>query len=90
MVKFSPALAFSYLTMHNIVLPANWNKDIFVDSSVRGSGLGRKLIEAVRDIARSRDYLRVAWITGNDNVAAQGLYNKLGTSLFKEYRMAVE
>ncbi|KAB8274866.1 acyl-CoA N-acyltransferase [Aspergillus minisclerotigenes] len=64
--------------------------DLFVDSSVRNRGLGRSLIQSVAEIARSSDCLRVQWTTQHDNLPAQALYNNLATSLFKEYRLALD
>ncbi|KAH8435135.1 GNAT family N-acetyltransferase [Aspergillus melleus] len=63
--------------------------DLFVDSSARNQGLGRILIQSVAEIARSSDCLRVQWTTQHDNLTAQALYNKMATSLFKEYRLAL-
>ena len=64
--------------------------DLFVDPSVRGKGLGRRLIEAVADVARRDGYIRVQWLTKHDNTTAQRLYDKVAQSLFKEYRMSLQ
>lgn len=66
---------------------ANSTEDLFVESSLRGRGLGRRLIESVGDVARSKNCLHVAWTTQHDNITAQRLYNTMATSEFKEYRM---
>ncbi|PKS09623.1 hypothetical protein jhhlp_004242 [Lomentospora prolificans] len=64
--------------------------DLFVDPSVRGKGLGRKLIQSIGDLARSKGYSRVQWVTAHDNITAQNLYNQVAQSFFKEYRMNVD
>ncbi|KEZ45593.1 hypothetical protein SAPIO_CDS1934 [Scedosporium apiospermum] len=64
--------------------------DLFVDPSVRGKGLGRRLIEAVGDKGRSGGYSRVQWVTAHDNFTAQRLYDKVAESIFKEYRMKLD
>jgi GNAT superfamily N-acetyltransferase len=52
-------------------------QDLFVDSSVRGRGCGRKLIEAVADIARSCGCYRLYWTTKEDNAVARSLYDRI-------------
>jgi GNAT superfamily N-acetyltransferase len=52
-------------------------QDLFVDSSVRGKGAGRALIERVAQVARERDCLRLYWTTKQDNASARLLYDRL-------------
>lgn len=52
-------------------------QDLFVDASVRGTGCGRALIEAVGRVARERDCLRLYWSTKEDNTTARLLYDRL-------------
>lgn len=52
--------------------------DLFVDSSVRGQGVGRALIEAAAAVAREREVPFVEWSTAPDNEAAQRLYDSTG------------
>ena len=52
-------------------------QDLFVDSSVRGRGCGRKLMEAVADIARSCGCYRLYWTTKEDNAVARSLYDRI-------------
>ncbi|MBL4619674.1 MAG: GNAT family N-acetyltransferase [Marinicaulis sp.] len=62
-------------------------EDLYVDPSVRGSGAGRALIEAVYKEADRRGLPRVYWHTDNGNVTARHLYDKLATlSEFVQYR----
>jgi GNAT superfamily N-acetyltransferase len=52
-------------------------QDLFVSERARGRGLGRALIEAVYDEARTAGASRVYWLTHETNSTAQGLYDKL-------------
>src|SRR6185437_1666122 len=38
-------------------------QDLYVDSGIRGGGVGKALIEAVGNVARDRDCLRLYWTT---------------------------
>lgn len=60
---------------------------MFVDPSVRGEGLGRKLIQAVADVAREMGCMRVQWVTKHDNTGARKLYDTMGDTQFVQYRM---
>jgi GNAT superfamily N-acetyltransferase len=50
-------------------------QDLYVDSDIRGGGVGKALIEAVAQIARDRDCLRLYWTTKEDNARARRLYD---------------
>ena len=52
-------------------------QDLFVDTSVRGTGCGRALIEHVAEVAREHDCLRLYWTTKKDNATARLLYDRL-------------
>jgi ribosomal protein S18 acetylase RimI-like enzyme len=52
-------------------------QDLYVDSDLRGRGVGAALIEAVCSAARLRGCSRVYWITHETNAVAQSLYNKV-------------
>lgn len=52
--------------------------DLYVDSQVRGGGVGTALIEACRAQARDRGARRLAWQTALDNTRAQSVYDRLG------------
>jgi GNAT superfamily N-acetyltransferase len=53
----------------------------------RGTGIGRKLIEAVNQMARAKNCYRVYWQTHESNLQAQELYNKVADkSGFMVYR----
>jgi GNAT superfamily N-acetyltransferase len=57
--------------------PVCYLQDLFTDPAARGKGCGGALIAAVADAARSRNAVRVYWLTQNDNAAARALYDKL-------------
>lgn len=52
--------------------------DIFVDSSVRGAGIGHKLLEYIEARARKLNCCRITLEVREDNLVARGLYRKLG------------
>lgn len=53
-------------------------EDLFVRQSARGAGLGRALVDAVLELARSRGCRRVELDANEDNAAALGLYRSAG------------
>jgi GNAT superfamily N-acetyltransferase len=62
-------------------------QDLFVDSSARGTGLGRALTEAVYEKAKAAGASRVHWLTQNDNAQARILYDQVAdNSGFMQYR----
>jgi GNAT superfamily N-acetyltransferase len=62
-------------------------QDLFVDPEVRGGGVGRQLIEAVYDTARSQGCSRVHWLTHETNTDAMTLYDRIADrSGFVQYR----
>lgn len=52
--------------------------DLVVHESARGKGIGRKLLQAVRDDAAARDACAVTLEVRVDNHAARGLYESFG------------
>lgn len=52
--------------------------DLFVAPEARGRGFGRALIEQAAVYARDAGYVRLQWLTRQDNAAAQGLYDAFG------------
>ncbi|WP_348787594.1 GNAT family N-acetyltransferase [Leifsonia sp. NPDC080035] len=49
--------------------------DLFVAEDERGKGIGRRLIQTVRELAEQRGLGVVQWITAQDNTAAQKVYD---------------
>ncbi len=52
--------------------------DLFVDAGARRSGVGRALIGAAHEFARSQGAVRVSLETAHDNHTAQRLYEAIG------------
>jgi GNAT superfamily N-acetyltransferase len=55
--------------------PACYLEDLFVDPEARGKGVGRALIQGVRDEAVRRGCTRLYWMTRESNVTARKLYD---------------
>jgi GNAT superfamily N-acetyltransferase len=53
-------------------------KELYVAASARSAGVGERLIEAIRALARERGNTRVIWTTGEDNSGSQRFYDRLG------------
>lgn len=70
--------------VHYIWHPHNWRledvcylQDLYADPGVRGTGIGRKLIEAVYAAADSRGCPSVYWLTQDFNTTARQLYDRI-------------
>ena len=55
-----------------------WLEDVFVREDARGTGLGRALVEAAIERARSRGCLRIELDVDEANTPALALYRSLG------------
>ncbi len=65
-------------------------QDLFVDTEVRGTGTGRRLIEHVYDQARQAKASRVYWLTHESNTDAMLLYDRIADkSGFIQYRLTL-
>ncbi|MES2208263.1 MAG: GNAT family N-acetyltransferase [Pseudomonadota bacterium] len=65
-------------------------KDLFVESDIRGAGVGRNLIKYVYANAQQADCSRVWWLTHETNTDAMVLYNRVADrSGFVQYRKAL-
>jgi GNAT superfamily N-acetyltransferase len=53
-------------------------QDLYVDPQARGTGLGRKLIEAVYAAADANGTPAVYWLTQHFNTAGRRLYDRIG------------
>ncbi|MGA7871281.1 MAG: GNAT family N-acetyltransferase [Candidatus Binatus sp.] len=67
-IGFSTFMAKPLLNIH----------DIFVDSSVRGMGIGAMLLERIEAKARELNCCRITLEVREDNRVARGLYRKVG------------
>lgn len=65
-------------------------QDLFANPSVRGTGVGRKLIEAVYAAADKAGAPSVYWLTQDDNTTGRQLYDRVGllTNFIKYQRPA--
>ena len=72
------------------IAPTCYLQDLFTSAAARGRGVGRALIEAVYDRARSANCGRVYWQTHETNLQAMRLYETLAErSGFIVYRKAL-
>ena len=70
-----------------LVEPRCYLQDLFVDSSERGTGVGRSLIAAVSAAAKEAGAPQVFWNTHETNEAARRLYDAVATRTgFIQYR----
>ncbi|HEY0842948.1 GNAT family N-acetyltransferase [Methylotenera sp.] len=53
--------------------------DLFVTPSARGKAIGAKLIEAVTQIAKEKNWSVLRWITAENNYPARNIYDKVAT-----------
>lgn len=66
-------------------------EDLFVDPSVRGRGVGRKLISSLYELAAQAGCSRVYWHTHETNSTAMLLYDRIGLrSGFVHYQKQLE
>jgi GNAT superfamily N-acetyltransferase len=60
-----------------LLAPVCYMQDLFTAEAARGRGVGRALIEAVYDRARSGGSTRVYWQTHETNATARALYDRV-------------
>lgn len=53
-------------------------KELYVAAGYRRSGVGRLLMDRLREIAVARGCTRIEWTTDTGNLVAQGFYESLG------------
>lgn len=58
---------------------ALWLDDLFTLPELRGKGVARALLSALKDKANAEGYNAVRWITAEDNAQARELYDKVAT-----------
>ena len=51
--------------------------DLFVDKAQRGKGVSEKLIQAVKNVGRSRGWTDIRWVAAPDNDAAKRMNERL-------------
>lgn len=68
-----------YPTYSSVRVVKNWIlNDLYVDSSYRKQGVGKKLIRAAMKFAKENDARYVQLETAPDNYTAQSLYEQIG------------
>jgi ribosomal protein S18 acetylase RimI-like enzyme len=66
-------------------------EDLFTSPAMRGKGLGRALIDAVKEIAINEGSSRLYWTTDKDNVTARKLYDSYSLESGKvQYRIPLD
>jgi GNAT superfamily N-acetyltransferase len=56
-------------------------QDLYVNKDLRGTGIGRQLIQAVYNAALKAESTRVYWQTQDSNTAGRALYDKVAKHL---------
>ncbi len=62
-------------------------EDLFVQPGARGTGLGKRLLQRLAQIAVERDCGRFEWAVLDWNVDAQGFYARMGATMLPDWRM---
>ncbi len=63
-------------------------EDLFTDPAYRGKGVGRSLIESVREVAVANKCSRLYWNTDETNTTARALYDRFtAVSPKRQYRI---
>jgi len=64
--------------------------DMFIDPEMRGSGVSKKLFEALRQHGKDKGWPIIRWITADDNYRARGLYDQVAMkTMWNTYQMDV-
>jgi GNAT superfamily N-acetyltransferase len=58
------------------IQPVCYLEDLFVLPSARSRGIGKALVEWLRNAMRAEGWARVYWVTREDNVTARSLYDQ--------------
>jgi GNAT superfamily N-acetyltransferase len=75
-------VGFAHLRQHSDTFsggPAWYLDDLFTAPAARGLGVGTDLIAALRAHADAHGGGTISWITADDNLTAQRVYDKLAT-----------
>ena len=64
-----------------------WLEDLYVREAHRGTGLGKRLLEAVRQIAIDRNAGRYEWCVLDWNQHAIDFYERAGATVLPEWRI---
>ncbi|MBA2961509.1 MULTISPECIES: GNAT family N-acetyltransferase [Ramlibacter] len=58
------------------IQPVCYLEDLFVDPDRRGAGVGKALLEWLRNAMRAEGWARLYWVTHKDNADARALYDQ--------------
>ncbi len=75
----------SYSTF--LTRPGVYLEDLFVLEAHRKSGIGKALLEAVRDVARARGAGRLEWSVLDWNENAIAFYERFGATVMPDWRI---
>lgn len=64
--------------------------DLYVQPSYRGNGYGKELISHAFKVAKAMGFSQLQWLTSQDNIAAQQLYDNLSANKSSWYFYAKE
>lgn len=67
--------------------PGLWLEDLYVRPEFRGLGVGKKLLEAVVEVAREKGYGRCEWCVLDWNQRAIDFYQSMGGEILDEWRI---
>jgi GNAT superfamily N-acetyltransferase len=56
--------------------PVCYLEDLYVDPAARGRGVGKALLEWLRNSMRAEGWARLYWVTHKDNLAARAMYDQ--------------
>ena len=62
-------------------------EDLFVRPSARGTGLGKRLLQRLAQVAVERDCGRFEWAVLDWNVDAQAFYQRMGATMLPDWRV---
>lgn len=65
-----------------------WLDDLFIIASFRGNGLGRMMMQSLREIAKQHKCESIEWTVAKDNSNGLLFYNKIGATISEDQRLA--
>lgn len=65
--------------------PGLYLEDLYVREEHRSSGIGRAILQSLREIARQRDYGRIEWQVLDWNTTAQNFYSSIGATPLNDW-----
>lgn len=78
---------YSYTYSSFLAEPGIWLGDLFVQSHMRGKGIGQALIDSLVQIAVQNNCGRIEWTVNKDNTPAIAFYKKQGARILESIRV---